>query len=803
MSFMAGSRQSADYPERNDNTPPEFDEILSLGDILAILQRHQKLILLTVVIGLLIGGAYIFFTPPRYTASTSILIDPRQNNMYPDIIAESFVFQETLSIDSQIEVIRSTKLLQKVADRAGLYGSIANHSSGFWSSVTSVFDDEPDEKTKAFQEEQYRNRLFAGFTSGLTVERVNKTYVIKISYTSRNAEHAARMANLVAEVYLDDELEAQYEASQRSNVWLKERIQKLRKELSEAERAVESYKEANDIVQTGGRMLISDQQLSELNSNMIVARAESAQAKVRYERIREMIEDENAKLMSGDIFSNGVVNSLRTEYIKLSRASREILRKQGSEHEAYRNLRRQMDDIQRLILEEYKRIAEGYKNEYEIAKSKEEALSKELDAVKDTSRASHMNQIDLRELERRADSTRQLYEKMLDKFNEQAERQSVPVVHARIISRASVPLTHSWPNTQIIMTLSLLAGLAAGIALAVLREQLDKYLWKSEELEAATRRTCLGMLPKSDFDQKKLRKFPSPKEIKEKKAKAKNAEKHAPPLVNPADGLLSPEIEGEEIHADPSLGQFNRDAFQELTKSVDKQTGLTTEIMRNIQLAVQSNMHVDTPGEARVIAFVSARPGEGKSITSCFLAKHLSKTNAKVVLVDCDFRKPSLTNWFIPNAKRGFYELASQITKDDNEKIVSEVSSVCFRASQDKLYFIPAKGIHTNISNLNLVASGQMNMMINYLKQIFDVVLIDLPPIMNIVDARVIANSVDSFVFLAHWGKTDRDMVQKALTRAPEVYNKTVGALLTMVEEDKISKYGYGYYHYYNSYYYR
>ena len=94
-----------------------------------------------------------------------------------------------------------------------------------------------------------------------------------------------------------------------------------------------------------------------------------------------------------------------------------------------------------------------------------------------------------------------------------------------------------------------------------------------------------------------------------------------------------------------------------------------------------------------------------------------------------------------------------------------------------------------------------MHALINYLKQIFDVVLIDLPPILNIVDARVIANSIDSFILLAHWGKTDRSVVSKALHRAPEVYKKTVGSLLTLVDTEKASRYGYynyNYYYYYN-----
>ena len=103
----------------------------------------------------------------------------------------------------------------------------------------------------------------------------------------------------------------------------------------------------------------------------------------------------------------------------------------------------------------------------------------------------------------------------------------------------------------------------------------------------------------------------------------------------------------------------------------------------------------------------------------------------------------------------------------------------------------------TPINNLNLVASGQMHEVLEHLQTQYDAILIDLPPIINIVDARVVANTIDSFIFLAYWGKTDRDLVKKALHRAPEVFDRTVGVLLTLVDTDKAGSYGYYNYNYY------
>ena len=749
----------------------ELEELLSLREIIAVLQRHRQLIVICIIAGILVGFTYILFSAPRYSASTSLLIDPRQNSPLPQMLSEGMSFQENLIIDSQIEIITSTRVMNKVAKKIGLYQAIDGKSRGMFAWFKEMIFGTPDAAKEALSIERQKQARLSGLLSGLSVNRVKNTYVLAINYTSGEPQQSAKIANLVAEEYLNDELEAQNEASQRANEWLRVRLSVLQKELIEAEHAVEAYKEKNNIVQSDSRnFLISDQQLSELNSNLIVARAETAQAKARYNNIQAIIESGDPNLATSDVLSSRVIVELRSKYLDLSRLATEILRRQGKDHMAYRNLIRLMQDIQDQILNEEGRIAESYKSEVEIATSKEMSLQKELDGVESTSMDTHRDQIELRELQRKADSNRALYTKMLDKYNEGGERQLLPSVHARIINYAAPPLAASWPNKRIVLLASLFFGLAAGIGLAFLREQFEKFIWKAEDLEAATQRTCLGMLPKIAFDREKI-------------------------------GHFSKRWSTKDVALNqPTTPAFNITGFSEVTQLLEKQTGITTEIMRNVQLAVQFNKEQQA-GKAKVISFVSARPGEGKSITSCFLAKHLAKTGARVALVDCDFRRPSLTHWFLPNSPTGFYELASRITENQNPKdIMMEIPGICHKTGQENLHFIPAKGANASITDLNLVSSGQMHTMITYLQQIFDVILIDLPPIMNIVDARMIANSIDSFILLAHWGKTDREVVHKALHRAPEVHQKTVGAMLTLVDTEKASRYGYYNYNYYYYY---
>lgn len=744
---MKGYSQTAGY---------ELEALLYIRDILVGLYRRRKLILSCVVVSLLMGIFFIVLTPPRYTATASILIDPRQKVLMPNMLMQMMNFRENLILDSQIEVIRSTKLLQKAAEQAGIYDNLDSGEKGALASFVDQLT-EAGGRDEVLEKERLRQEAFRAFRAGLSVARYEQTYVLNVSYTSQDREVAAERANLIADAYLQDEMETQYESSQQVNAWLKEWAAKLRDDLNLIEKQIENYKAEKNILEATPALSMADKELSELNSKLIASRAEVAQAKARYENISATIEKGGPAMMAGNLMSNQVLSDLHRKYVELSRHALEIKTRQGEDHKAYQNLTRQMQNIQTLIKDEYKRIAQGYKNEYDIALSKQKALEEELGQAKDATLVVRRDQIELRELQRRANSIQNLYTTLLDNLNRQLERQMAPFVQGRVISYAETPFYPSWPDKKLVMLYALGMGIFVGVGLALVREQFDKYIWRAEDIETAIDRTCLGLLPKTELDKADLR---------DKKGDASS---------------------------------FNDDVFAGITRTLDQQTGVASEIMRNIQLAIQSGpAHTDGSGIA--VSLVSAGPAEGKSMTSCFLAKHLTNAGLSVALVDCDFRRPTLTNLLLPGAQNGFYELISQQTgqTDTSASASSGIEAICHETGTEQLCFVPAKGSETSIANPNLVASGPMKAIIARLKQKFDAVVIDLPPIVNIVDARIVADSIDSFIFLAQWGKTDRYVAEKSLERAPEVYDKIVGALLTQVDTKEAGRYGY--YNYYYSY---
>ena len=142
--------------------------------------------------------------------------------------------------------------------------------------------------------------------------------MVEISFRSFNADRAAQVANAVADAYIVDQLEAKYQATRRASIWLQDRIKELREQATTAQLAVVDFKTKNNIVETGGR-LMNEQQLAEINSQLIVNRAQTAEAKARLERINDIIRMEVPDATVTDSLRSDVISKLRSQYLEYSR----------------------------------------------------------------------------------------------------------------------------------------------------------------------------------------------------------------------------------------------------------------------------------------------------------------------------------------------------------------------------------------------------------------------------------------------------------------------------------------------------
>jgi capsular exopolysaccharide synthesis family protein len=208
------------------------------------------------------------------------------------------------------------------------------------------------------------------------------------------------------------------------------------------------------------------------------------------------------------------------------------------------------------------------------------------------------------------------------------------------------------------------------------------------------------------------------------------------------------------------------------------------EAIRTIKLAADLN----GVSANRVVGITSAAPDEGKSTIAAALAVSIAQVGKRVVLIDCDLRNPSLSRAIAPNSDVGILEVLSGKVASDDALIKEVYLSMAFLP-------VPCKSRIADSSEL--LSSSAAKRLFEGLRHSYDYVIVDLPPLAPIVDVRATTHLVDSYLLVVQWGGTSTSVVRHALGRAPQVYERVVGAVLNKVNMKALDLYSESHSQYY------
>lgn len=730
---------------------------ITLADMLSIVWRGSRIIIFCTILASVLGAAYILTSTPNYVSSAKIFIDPRQSDPLPaeaQNAQTTLINADNLLVDSEMEIARSFAMVKRVATTVRAESdpelTSASRLDAMLNSLRTLVSTAAGTDTGGVNED-FIHRAFA---RKVFVQRIGTTYVIEIGYASRYPQRAAEVANALAQEYLNQQIESQFESVRRSKEWIRLRLDQLRGKVQEADQAVEDYKSANSIVDVGGT-LVSDRQLQELNSQLVTAQAEVSRAKVKYESVRDMIQQGDSATASFEEAGNSaVLSKLRTDYALASKRTAELRTRYGATHGTTINALADMKQLQQLINEEIKRYEQNYLNAYQAALARETALTTSMKTLRIQSLSNSQQQIRLRELQRQANSEKVVYENLLDSFNRASQRETLPTTKARIIEPATVPLSKNWPKSPLIMSLMLFMGLGTGFGLVLIREGLNRYIWTEEELESITQRSFIGYMPKVN-----LRSF-----------------EMARPRLRPRSKSLEPVAAENSIIPSHALAPWR----SELSNNF----GPLAELLRAVHVHIRLASQNSRAGEGQVIAIASTLPGEGKSTLSLLLALHVAQTRSRTLLIDCDLRKRDLT---------------SRLSPAEQRLLRSREFGHVLRDPIDGLDFIAADGMLNGRSTIDAMVDGLLTQEIEKLKPRYDYIFIDLPPLLLMPECRVLAPAINQVIYVVEWGKTDRASMGRALAASPEIAQCISGSIFNKVDPKKISSYlgykytGYGY----------
>jgi polysaccharide biosynthesis transport protein len=700
---------------------------------LGFLLRQYLVILFMAVLGGVAGAIFVAITPLTYTAQAKIYIGTQQR---AEFVQQQSLFAEApldqAHMESEIEILLSA-IAASVVQKLKLADDpeFASPPVGL-RRVFQVFTNPSAAEPKPDATET----AIATLTDRLTVKRVGLSFLLEIGISSRSREKSLQLANAVAAAYIDDQQEIKHQANSTASKWLQERLQELSRQSAAADQAVIDFRQQNNIVSVDGKRM-DEQNLAQLNTRLVDARTHTSDALARLNRIESIIRSwtPNATLdpSVSDELSNTILTNLRQQYLDLSRKEAEYSAKYGRDHQAVVNMRSRLHDLRTSAFDELRRIAETFKSDYAIAKQRQTEVENQLNQVISETRTANRAQARLGELESAAATYHSLHERFLQRYTGALQQDSFPLQEARQISMASV--TTVKPKPLMIFALSLIGGIGLGGGIGLLRDLMDRVFRTRNHVQSLLQIPCIAMVPLLKTSASR------------------------------GTSLARKTSEERTLARDASV----------FWNVVDSPMSLFAESIRSIKLATR---HYGT-GSNKVIGFTSALPHEGKSTISAAVAQLAAQAGSRVIIVDCDLRIPSLTRRLAPSATVGIVDAISG---------ARSLEEIVWRDPKTNLFFLPAVTRTPQFSS-EVLESEATKRLIDRLRESFDLVIVDLPPLVPIIDANAAAHLVDCMILVIEWGRTKIGVVRHALDTAPNLQHAIIGAVLNKTNMDNLPQY--------------
>lgn len=672
-----------------------------LGDWIRIIRRRRAIVGGSVLLALAGAGFSIATTPTRYRAEAVVALNVRQVEISPVASIVSDLPQEAPVVRTEIDLISSRMMAEKVMDRLGLADAPASAElwpeRPWWASPGGLAraglrllisglradTDEGEPPPPADPRREIVDRLL----SGLRVSNDGRSYTIFIAFTAHDPTFAAEVANAYASAYLDQQVEFQTAGIQNASEWLGSKLESLRSDLQQSELAVEAFRRQAGLTETRGTEPLM-QRINALNTEIAVARASRAAAEARLQTARRLAEAGDAEGFA-EVLASPVIQSLRRDETEAIRALLQIERFDALKASQIPIIEAQQVETRRRIDQEIGRVLASLASEVEVAARKEQELIGALEEMEAAFAESRRSAVALNQLEREANANRLLYESFLSRYKQTIEQDGLATPEAHLISVATPPKQTASPVLPLI-GLALIGGLGGGISLAVVRDHLDRRVRSTLPFEASTGTRVIGLVPKSS---------------------RKRRARPAYPLVRDA--------------ASPH-------AFA----------------LRRMEMAVR---HLRKANGPTVVMVTSANAREGKTAICTGLARYAALAGQRAVVVDANLRAPGAAG---PRAGAG-------AALNDVLNGGASWTSVVVRDPLSPAHVIPARP-HTGDTSL-LVGSQAFAGLLESLRGSYDLIVIDTPAVLPSPDASAIAAFADVTLLVVRWGVTTIDDVMSAL----------------------------------------
>lgn len=693
-----------------------------LLDYWLLVKRYRNQIFMLTLMVTLLAALVVFQMTPIYRGTALLLIE----NVKSKVLTLNDLYggqrDSMEAFNSQVQILHSRSVAERVVRKLKLYDhpSMNPRLRKGWFGKESA----PKEMT----EDQMVAALAGRVSGGLTIEPILRSQIVRVSFDSPDPELAAKVANAVVDAYIDNDLESRSEMTQKASGWLTQRMESIRSKLEESERALQRYREQENIVDNKGVVLSgTGKQFEQVATNLISARMRLSEAQAAYNQVKnykgqpiEVLESIPA------VLKDATVQQMKSAESEAARKVNEYKSRYAPAHPKMIAAEAELKSAREGLGQAINAVINGIYREYEIARDSANAAA----GAKAQTQAEIQNisrkESQLSVLQREVDSNRQLYDNFINRAKETEATANLQSTAGRLIDPAVQPSSPMKPKKLQVIVGAMLLGLLASVALVLLRDYLDNTLRSEQDVERRLHVGVLGTVPL--LDQKDGGDNPS-----------------AVFLGNP-DSIFAESIRG---------------------------------IRTSVLLSAIDEPH-------KVVMVTSTVPGEGKTTIAISLAFALGQIK-KVLIIDADMRRPMVGKNLgeVSSTGAGLVDfLAGE----------AELKQCIRNTSSPNVFMLPAG--KRLASPLELISSHKFGDTLEQLKQQFDVVVIDCPPLKPVSDSLVISRHANALLYVVKADGVAHQLIGTAIKSLRDVGAPLLGVVLNQMDHKKADRYGHYSYQY-------
>jgi polysaccharide biosynthesis transport protein len=713
-------------PRLYSNLPPQESAV---GEYLRVLVKRKWIVVGCLLTIFTVVAIATLRQVPIYEANGSIAVKKPDSSLnFKDANAISFDYYDPTEMETELKILQSDLLALQVIKELNLDRQQEFGGKSPASALPSSLDLAPDPLEA---DPSRTSSLLSSFKGRLTISLLPNSRIMSVRFRDSDPQTAQNVVNKLMGDYQENNYKTRFNNTMQVSDWLGQQLVDLQMKVETSQEKLVRYQKEHEILGIDEKQNITTAKLDELNRALTLAESERMDKEAFYHLVESGDPDAIASSGGGPDgpgagqSGSPLLESLRTKQAELKIQIADLNTQFGPSYPKLAQLNNQLAEIEAQLQSEMKKIASKVKGQYTTALGREDLLSQALEKQKQAANKLNESAIEYSLLKRDLETNRQLYEGLLEKLKEAGISEGLKSNNFQIVNSARVPTYPVEPNVPRNLGFAFVLGLTSGVGLAFLLEGLDNTVRTTEQAQAISGLPPLGMIP---LGSKTTREGSPSKRL-----------------------ILASSNEAVELitHVRPQ------------SQMAESYRALRTSLLLS---------HLGAP--PKVIMVTSALPQEGKSTTSINCAVVLAQKGVRVLLIDCDLRRPSIHKTLGMGPRSG---LSNVLTGSTTLK-----QAITVAPTLPNLDVLPAGTPPPNPAEL--LASANMRDVLTELREKYDHIVLDTPPTLSVTDAVVLSPRADAIVLVIRSGSTTKQALRRSRDILMQVNARVSGVLLNAVD---------------------